>query len=386
MTEPLLGKLTSIVTPSTMTDIAKHLGVPEESVARGLTLSAATTFAAMADKAGDPEMMRQVVDTASRMPEDSMTLITKQELLDPASSLMSTGRTVLGSLFSGGTNWAASLIGREAGLGPGVTATIMSLGANALLNFIGRRVRDEGLTANSLASFLRLEAPGLRKMMPPAFADAFTTRFSEGSRALDINPVIAQGVSRERSWLPWVTMAALFAGALLWYGLRTPKISVPLPDVPTVGTTGTITTRDLLPAVPIPIIGTTDRLKAFIVSDRPVDTTTWFDFDRLLFDSGSATLKPESYDQLRSIAAILKAYPNAHVTIGGYTDNVGSSAANLSLSERRANNVRSELIGMGVAPNTLTAEGFGDTNPVGDNATDSGRAMNRRTSMLVTQK
>jgi len=386
MTEPLLAKLTSIITPSTMTDIASHLGVPEESAARGLTLSAATTFAAMADKAGDSEMMRQVVDTASRIPADSMTSLTKQQLLDPASSLMSTGRTMLGSLFGGGTNWAASLIGREAGLGPGVTATIMSLGTSALLNFIGRRVRDEGMTANSLASFLRMEAPGLRKMMPPAFGEAFATRFTEGSRALDVNPVIAQAVRKDRSMLPWVTMAALFAAALLWYGLRTPKISVPLPNMPVVGTTGTIATRDILPTVPIPSLGVMDRFKAFIVSGRAADTTTWFDFDRLQFDTGSATLKSESYDQLRSIAAILKAHPNAHVKIAGYTDNVGSAAANLSLSERRANNVRKELIGMGVDPNCLTAEGYGETNPIGDNAIDSGRAMNRRTSMLVTQK
>ena len=57
--------------------------------------------------------------------------------------------------------------------------------------------------------------------------------------------------------------------------------------------------------------------------------TTWFDFDRLLFDTGQATLQPASQDQLTDIADILKAYPQVKIRIGGYTDNTGDPAANL---------------------------------------------------------
>src|SRR5262249_58807880 len=73
---------------------------------------------------------------------------------DPASSLMSSGRSFLSSLFGGNMNWAADLIGREAGLGAGATATVMALGGHALLNYIGSRARDGSMDASSLAEFV----------------------------------------------------------------------------------------------------------------------------------------------------------------------------------------------------------------------------------------
>lgn len=100
----------------------------------------------------------------------------------------------------------------------------------------------------------------------------------------------------------------------------------------------------------------------------------------------SATLKPESQEQLRNIAEILKAYPRVNVRIGGYTDNVGDSQANLRLSQDRADNVMKELAALGVASERMTAEGYGDQHPVGDNSTERGRAMNRRIALRVTEK
>ena len=76
----------------------------------------------------------------------------------------------------------------------------------------------------------------------------------------------------------------------------------------------------------------------------------------------------------------------AHLKIGGYTDNIGAPADNLRLSQERAVNVRAQLISMGVEPYRLEAEGYGEAHPVADNATEAGRAMNRRISLLVTQK
>jgi outer membrane protein OmpA-like peptidoglycan-associated protein len=384
-----------------VTDIAAQLGAPEQSVSRGLALSAATAFSALAGKAGDSETMRQVIDVASRTPANAMSAITGSQISDPASPLMSTGRRFLTSLFGGSQSWITDLIGREAGLGSGTAATVLTLGANALLNFIGGRIRDEGMTATSLAGFLRSEAPAVRKMLPASFEDAFTRHFGvpEAARAIDTNPVVAQSVKKERSYFPWVAMAAILATAL-WYGLRPNRIEMPsIPTAPPVGTSGTFgyTPPNLGNYVPrtlvdgtvitVPERGVENRMLAFIVdTSRPVDTVTWFDFDRLLFDTGSATLRPESQAQLRDVAAILKAYPNTQVKIGGYTDNVGSPESNMTLSQERADNVRDELVTMGVDPSRLGAKGYGEEHAVADNSTEQGRAMNRRISMLVTQK
>jgi OmpA-OmpF porin, OOP family len=130
-----------------------------------------------------------------------------------------------------------------------------------------------------------------------------------------------------------------------------------------------------------------DRLLRFVQDpSKRVDNTTWFAFDRLLFDSKSATLQPSSEEQLGNIAAIMKAYPNVHIKIGGYTDNTGDPSANMTLSQQRADTVKQQLISMGISPDRLEAQGYGDQYPVADNATDEGRQKNRRISLRVTQK
>ena len=133
--------------------------------------------------------------------------------------------------------------------------------------------------------------------------------------------------------------------------------------------------------------GIESQLLAFIQdSTKPVDKTTWFDFDRLLFETGSANLQPTSFDQLNNIAEILKAHPMVALKLGGYTDNVGKSSANMKLSADRAKTAMAELVKLGIAPTRLQAEGYGDTVPVADNSTEEGRAKNRRTAARVTAK
>lgn len=136
----------------------------------------------------------------------------------------------------------------------------------------------------------------------------------------------------------------------------------------------------------VDVDGIEANLLNFIKSDKAVDKDTWFDFDRLTFETGSATLKPESQEQLSNIAAILKAYPNVNVKLGGYTDNTGDANANLKLSNDRAASVKAELAKMGIADGRLESEGYGQEHPVASNDTEAGRAQNRRISIRVTKK
>lgn len=137
----------------------------------------------------------------------------------------------------------------------------------------------------------------------------------------------------------------------------------------------------------LPERGVENRLIAFLDDKgRVVDKTTWFDFDRLLFETGSDRLVPSSEEQLKNVAEIMKAYPNVNVKIGGYTDDQGDAGMNLQLSTDRAKAVRAELIRLGVAANRLEAEGYGETNPVASNDNEVGRQKNRRVSIRVTKK
>lgn len=103
----------------------------------------------------------------------------------------------------------------------------------------------------------------------------------------------------------------------------------------------------------------------------------------ILFDTGQSEVKPESTPTLKQIAAAFKEHPELKVEIQGHTDNVGKADANLRLSQARAEAVKKVLTSeYGVNAEQLTAKGYGDTKPAGDNKTQEGRANNRRVELV----
>ena len=131
-----------------------------------------------------------------------------------------------------------------------------------------------------------------------------------------------------------------------------------------------------------------NRLVTFINDKtKAVDKTTWFSLDRLYFETGKSSLKAESQAQVKNIAAIMKAYPEVELRLGGYTDNTGKAESNLKLSAARANTAMAELVKLGVAAKRLTAEGYGQEHPICPaNDTPECRAQNRRIDVRVTKK
>jgi len=160
-------------------------------------------------------------------------------------------------------------------------------------------------------------------------------------------------------------------------------VAVAFPDL------GVFSERSLLDgsSLNLPERGIENRVLAFIEdASMTVDKETWFDFDRVSFDTGAATLRPESDEQINNLAAILRAYPNVQFKIGGYTDNLGSPDVNLMLSSDRAAALLAALVGKGVDGARLASEGYGDQHPMADNATEEGRQKNARVALRVTQK
>jgi len=104
----------------------------------------------------------------------------------------------------------------------------------------------------------------------------------------------------------------------------------------------------------------------------------------ILFDTGKYDLKPTAIKNLGEMAAILKKYPENVLMIRGFTDSTGTVAGNLALSERRAGAVRDELVKGGVPAATVSIQGMGRENPVGDNRTPEGRMQNRRVEVEIT--
>src|SRR3984957_10570738 len=98
----------------------------------------------------------------------------------------------------------------------------------------------------------------------------------------------------------------------------------------------------------------------------------------VLFAFGKFDLQPPAREALAKFSGIVLAHPGLHLAVEGYTDSVGSDAFNQTLSEQRANTVRAYLIAQGLDPNSITATGFGKSNPVASNDTPAGRQQNRR--------
>lgn len=102
------------------------------------------------------------------------------------------------------------------------------------------------------------------------------------------------------------------------------------------------------------------------------------------FDFDKDRVKEESYGDIKNLADFMNQYPQTTTTVEGHTDSIGSDAYNQGLSERRANAVRNVLVNQyGVDGSRVNAVGYGKTRPVADNATDAGRAINRRVEAEV---
>jgi OmpA-OmpF porin, OOP family len=400
-----LATLSAVLPTQSIQSIASHFGASETTVLDGIQSSIATVVCGLSQKAGDQGFLSQVLKLASATSENAVSsALSNGSLTNPASPFLTGSSQFLSTIFGGRLSSITEALGSQMGLRSAAASGLLAIGAQTALGFIGSKVRDGSVSLSTLPGFLARESDALKGLLPEGF---HRQPVPVPTHKVDVNPVVAQSVRVEerRSILPW--LLGLLALALLlgfWWNrshqpavATQPETTVPAAPTPAPATITSSTGTDLgtlvdatLPdstTLHIPEHGVEGKLLAFIKDPgRTPDKTSWFDFDRLLFDTGSASLQPQSTDQLNNIAAILKAYPAVHLTIGGYTDNTGNAAQNLKLSQDRANSVVTQLETMGIARNRLVAKGYGDQHPVGDNSTEEGRALNRRISMLVTAK
>ena len=126
-----------------------------------------------------------------------------------------------------------------------------------------------------------------------------------------------------------------------------------------------------------------------VVSQAPVTqvapAAAYPDLGTVHFDTDKATLTPASQATLDKAAEAMKANPNAHMRLEGYTDSTGTDTHNLSLSQQRAYSVANYLKAKGIDGSRLTGNGFGPGNPTDTNATNGGKADNRRVELFSQQ-
>jgi OOP family OmpA-OmpF porin len=395
----ILDSLMGMLGPQVVGPVASKLGESPETVQRGLQMGSAAMLAGLASKAGQPGFMSQIFGLVTNPANTSGALsgITSSlgSLASGATSspLGSLGGQFLSSIFGSNLSSVTDSLGRSTGLASGKMGSVLSMAAPLVLGVIGQHVRQNGLSASDLGNTLKAEAPSFQRFLPAGLSSML------GGATSAVAAAPAKVAAAGNRWLwPLVLLALLVIGAIWYFNRAKEPVSNAVQTASNAASNAGAAVSSALGdffktklpdgvELNIPQFGIENKLISFLNdSSKPVDTTTWFNFDRLLFDTGQATLQPSSQEQLGNIAAILKAYPNVHVKIGGYTDNTGDAAANLALSEARAKNVMDALVAAGIDPSRLESKGYGDQYPVGDNNTEEGRAQNRRIALLVTQK
>jgi outer membrane protein OmpA-like peptidoglycan-associated protein len=118
---------------------------------------------------------------------------------------------------------------------------------------------------------------------------------------------------------------------------------------------------------------------------KPIEKGAKVVLNNIFFETGKATLSPQSYVELEKASDLLKANPSMIIEVGGHTDNVGDDESNMKLSHDRAKSVRDYLLKAGIPPNRMQAKGYGELNPIASNENDEGRKANRRTEFVILE-
>ena len=407
----MLDSILGMVTPEMKQALASRLGESAQGVQTGLGTATAATLGGLASQAGDSGFLSQILGLLGGGAGGN--------ILGSLSSILSGGPSgatgdlvnkFLPMVFGPQQGQVASAISQQAGLSNASGAGLLKVAAPLVLGYLAKMQSAGSLNVSSLGSMLRAEAPSLQNFLPSGLLSGTTSAVSAtaGRAASAVQAGVGAATTRSSRWI--VPLAIVGALLLVWLLIRSMNMPKEVAQNASNASNAAVNAMNnamnnaantawsalgevIVVSLPdgtklnAPSLGVEGKLVNYLNdASAGVSEDKWFDFDRLLFDTGSANLQPASQDQLANMAAILKAYPGVKIRIGGYTDNTGDPAVNLKLSQDRADNVMAELAKLGVDPARMTAKGYGDADPIADNSTEEGRQKNRRISLRVTEK
>ncbi|MEZ4910107.1 MAG: OmpA family protein [Saprospiraceae bacterium] len=407
----LLDLVKDQVTGALTKQASSFLGESESSVGSALGAIMPTLLGSVVQKSNNAAGAQGIMDMIGKLDLGSLSNIASVfgGGASNVNNLMNSGGGIVDALLGNKTSGIIDLISKVSGLKSGSSSSLMKLAAPFLMSVIGNQIKGKGVSF--LTDLLGGQKSYINNALPAGmgsllgFADSSSTH---SSRTTSTTTHHTAPKGNGNGWLKWLLPLLLVAAVLYWLSSRGcgNKVMETASDVAAkVDTmaTNTVNAVDTLASSAANFFtkklstgfellnasanGVENQLVTFIEDgSKVVDKTTWFNFDRLLFDTGKATLQPSSQEQLKNVAEILKAFPNVSIKLGGYTDNVGDPKSNLKLSTDRANTVKAELVGMGIDHARIETEGYGQEHPVASNDTEEGRQQNRRIGIRVTKK
>jgi outer membrane protein OmpA-like peptidoglycan-associated protein len=389
-TPDILGLVNREITPEVIHRAALQLGEDDDHLRSALSTTVPSVLTALSDVAssetGANHLTRVIrgID-ANRPGADSV-----------ASILGSTaGREQGTTLFDGETgdrgSRIADAVARASGIKADSAHQLLGGATGATLLTIGRSWQQ--IDPEGLRTMLGEQRGDFVRRLPGPVASIFGNGRQQAEvvveRARDVGgPAIRRVAGPERKgWLaPLVLLGALMLVAIpLLRAMRRPVIHTQLLHNLPAEALSRATIPLALPngqSLTVARGSAAYQLASFMGGNDA--TPARFTLSPMNFEFASTQLTPDSLATVDEVATILRAYPTATVRVESYTDSVGTAAANLDLSRDRSETVKGLLGGKGIDPTRVTTAGLGQENPIASNETESGRAQNRRTDIVVT--
>ncbi|MFK7969179.1 MAG: DUF937 domain-containing protein [Bacteroidia bacterium] len=338
---------------------------------------------------------------------------------DSNSGLMNMGGSLLSGLFGDKVGGIAELIGSASGISKSSSSSLLSMGLPMIMSLLGKQRKEKGLDASGLMGLLGDQKGFLKNANLPAGLGSLmgignmlggagdAVKGAAGAAGNVASEAVSAGKSGIGKFLPWIIgIVALLAVLYFLRGCGDTGVTA-LDKAKDAVNEGTATAVDVakdagntvkegaeaaigtLTALTLPtgeaieaeVGGFSDKLLKFLGAGEGEANIT---FDKVTFKTGSATLTEESGMQLANLAKLLEAYPDRNILITGHTDNTGDHDGNAVLSQNRADAVKIFLSEtLGIDGGRIETLGRGSDEPVADNATEEGRAKNRRIDLMV---
>ena len=382
----MLAELREMVSPELIAAITRRTGESDVAVTKATNAAIPAFAATIANRSDEPGFMNEFVNLATGAGADSDGIATAMRLASSPSAIDTTTPGWLATMFGKNLVSVTNSLTRYAGIRASTASSMLMAFAPIVLGYFGRLIRRHNLNATALADRMRAERPHIESAVPAGFEMPWIPQPYKATREL-VETTPHPSARHERWTLPIAALvAALCLSGVVWWEMASSKNSVPVSDTTPVatGTTGTLLSRPFPEQSRFAFRSGSaeDRLSKYLASSGSGSMKV--DLDRIGFGMGSATLTPPSQAQIDDIAAILREYPNATVTVAGHTDDLSNEQANLALSLARAETVAKALIHAGVNADRVHAEGYSSQKPMAGNSTALGRAQNRHLTLEVS--
>ncbi len=414
----------NFVSPDLIQKAANYLQESESGVAKAVSAIVPVLLGGMINNTKNEHTANEFANMAKAEAGNS----TAPDSFFDTSASHHAGGGFLSSLLGDKLGGMEQSISHFAGIKTGSASSLFSTVSSLALTFLGNHFMQNNMSGADVSNLMQSQQQHVEAAMPAGFSMANTTAHHTHAPGQNVEHahITDSHVEEEVKGgtgilLPLLLLIMLAAGALYFFngGCKgTPheevatdstgsRVTVMEPQTSVapsatqgmldstgnfVYNTGGMKTFDLPNnggRLEVGEYSTEAKLLTFLMGSQAVDTAkgNWFEFTNVTFKTGSSEITDASMLQLKNMVTIAKAFPAARFKVGGYTDNTGNEAKNVTLSKSRAAAVAAEIKKMGAPAESITgSDGYGSQFPVADNATAEGRAQNRRVAVNVKAK